>query len=212
MESRIEDLGALEFPTFQGVRVMMLPFRLEDPAGTIPSFAESWRRAAAALVEMGPVREGVAYLTVDEAVVPAGQTHRRPGLHVDGIGPDGKAGGWSKGGYGYNGMLTAASAVGCRGWRGMFQGTPKPNGDCAHMAGECPADAAVVFQPGRVYLCSPLAVHEALPMKKTTARQFVRLSMPSDAPWYEGYTRNPLGIEPTGPIHAPRTEFMRYRA
>jgi hypothetical protein len=64
--------------------------------------------------------------------------------------------------------------------------------------------------PGVAYWCGPLTVHEALPMRQETARQFVRLSGPSDAPWHEGYTVNPLGIRPTGPI-APRRpdRYMR---
>jgi hypothetical protein len=61
-----------------------------------------------------------------------------------------------------------------------------------------------------VYWCNPTAVHESIPMVADVARQFVRLSMPSMAPWHEGYTRNPLGVEPTGPIHPWRAEFMAY--
>jgi hypothetical protein len=51
----------------------------------------------------------------------------------------------------------------------------------------------------------------AIPMRHDRKRSLVRLSMPSDCPWYEGYTRNPLGVEPTGPVHPARTEFMAYR-
>lgn len=64
---------------------------------------------------------------------------------------------------------------------------------------------------GVVYGCGALTVHKSIPMVKDTPRQFVRLSMPSDAPWYEGYTVNPLGVKPTGPIH-DRRAFMDYRA
>lgn len=37
-------------------------------------------------------------------------------------------------------------------------------------------------------------------MKEDCERTFVRLSMPNDAPWYNGYTKNPKGIKPTGVI------------
>ncbi len=66
------------------------------------------------------------------------------------------------------------------------------------------------MQPNTLYWCSPLCVHESLMTRHPAARQFVRVSMPSDAPWHEGYTPNPLGILPTGPIHGPR-KGMRYR-
>ncbi len=66
--------------------------------------------------------------------------------------------------------------------------------------------------PNRVYHCGPLTVHESLPVWQTVPRQFIRISMPSDAPWYEGYTENPLGIKPTGPIHPRREKQMGYRS
>ncbi len=62
-----------------------------------------------------------------------------------------------------------------------------------------------------VFWCGPLAVHESIPMTQDCARQFVRVSMPNDAPWYDGYTVNPVGVKPTGPIHESRDEFMRFR-
>jgi len=67
------------------------------------------------------------------------------------------------------------------------------------------------MQPNIVYWCSQMAVHEALPMTKLTKRQFCRISANSKAPWYEGYTENPLGIKPDGPIHPRRAEYMNYR-
>ncbi len=58
-----------------------------------------------------------------------------------------------------------------------------------------------------VYWMHGLCVHESVPQYKTVPRQFVRLSLPSRAPWFEGYTENPYGVMPTGPI-LPRREFM----
>jgi hypothetical protein len=214
MLSEVERVGSIVFPDFSGVRIMMMPFRIEDPFGTLPDAIALWRPVVSDLCRMSPAVRGVAYVTIDEALVPAGRTHRRPGLHVDGIGPDGRTGAWGGGGGGWcaKGMLVAASHVGCRAWAQSFRGHAGPNGDCAHLRDECDATREVVMEAGEVYRCGPTAVHESLPMTADTRRQFVRLSMPSDAPWYEGYTRNPLGIEPTGPIHPSRAEFMAYRA
>lgn len=213
MISKIERFGAIQFPAFSGIRIMMMPFLLED-LDTLPAMLDSWAFAVADLCRMSSVKRGVAYLTIDEAAVSAGMTHRRPGLHVDGIGEDGGCGAWGGGGGGYaaNGMLVAASHLGCRGWAQEFSVDAGPNGDCEQLRAELDPVAEVQMLAGNVYWCNPTAVHESISMMDDVERQFVRLSMPSMAPWHEGYTRNPLGIEPTGPIHGPRSEFMAYRS
>ena len=207
--SEVRRVGEVSLPTYSGVRVMMLPVRMDDPK-TVPM--PQWRDAFARIVSLAPVKAGVGYLTIDEAYVSEGETHRRPGLHVDGIGPDGREAGWGGGGkYGSSGMLLASNVVGCVGWHQNVAGYPGPNGDCEPLRTKLDPKRALVMQPGGVYFCGPLGVHEGLPMRHGSLRTLVRLSMPNDCPWYEGYTRNPLGVEPTGPIHAKRVEFMRYR-
>lgn len=210
--SEIRCVGHVKFPEYSGLRVMMMPFRLDD-LGTVPESMAQWRRPLKTLRAYSRAKDGVAYLTIDEAFVPAGETHRRPGLHVDGIGPDGREAAWGGGGgYGAQGMLLASSVMGCVGWNQSVLGYPGPNGDCAHLASALKPSCAVTMNAGGVYLCSPLAVHQPLAMRADTRRQFVRLSMPNDCPWYEGYTENPTGVKPTGPIHPRREEFMAYRA
>lgn len=207
MKSEILDLGPVTFPTFSGLRVMMMPFKLHDPQTLPPAY----RYLVVSMVDRAPT-VGVGYLTIDEAFVQAGTTHRRPGLHVDGVGPDGKAGGWGGGGgWSKNGMLTAANVTGARGYVGEYEREPGPNGDCAHLVEACKGLRAVDFEGEHVYWCNGYALHEALPMVRATRRQFVRISMPSDAPWYEGYTPSPYGVRPTGPVHRERTAFMDFR-
>jgi hypothetical protein len=106
-------------------------------------------------------------------------------------------------------MLVAASVEGCRGFAQSFDGQPGANGDCSHLADQCLAPMSML--PNRVYWCSPLAVHESTAMDRHTRRQFVRLSMPSNAPWHEGYTPSQYGVLPTGPIHGVR-QGMSFRA
>ncbi len=212
MNSEIKRVGSLVFPTFSGVRIMMMPFHIHDPARTLPDSLAAWRAAVEALCSRASRARGVAYLTIDEAIVLAGETHRRPGLHVDGIGPNGERAAWGGGGgWGARGMLVAASHVGCRGWAQTFCGEARANGDCEHLRSECDPAKEVTMHAGEIYWCGPTAVHESLPMTADTRRQFVRLSMPSDAPWYDGYTKNPLGIDPAGPIHAARSAYMAHR-
>lgn len=209
--STLEDLGPVALPAYTGVRVMMQPFRLEDVRGTLPNLPQ-WHAAVESLVARSTVKAGVGYLTVDEAHVRAGETHRRPGAHVDGVGPDGLPGGWGGGGpWGGCGMVVAASVEGCRAWAQDFDGEPGEDGDCAHLLSQARPEACVTMRAGRAYWCGPLTVHEGLLMREDVCRQFVRVSMPSTAPWFEGYTPSPVGVRPTGPV-LPRRRGMDYRA
>lgn len=198
------------FPEFTGTRVMMMPFRVDDPHGTLPHYLQGYAALVAELAPWAP--SGVGYLTVDECGVRIGDTHRRPGLHVDGVGEDGLGAGAYGGGGGYaaHGMVVAASVEACRGWVQSFDGTPGPDGDCSHLESQLNPDREVRFKANRAYWCGALAVHESLPVAATCRRQFLRVSMPSSAPWHEGYTPNPLGILPAGRI-LPRRQQMGFR-
>jgi hypothetical protein len=207
--SSLQPIDVVTLPEYAGIRVMMMPFHTHDVRGSLPPDLARWAPVVERMATLSP--DGIGYLTIDEAIVRAGETHRRPGLHVDGVGPDGSAGGWGGGGYAHSGMTMVSSHVGCRAYGQAFHGKPAGDGDCAHLASELDAKRAVDLRPGIIYLCSPMTVHEALPMTADTRRQFCRVSFPSSAPWYEGYTENPLGIRPAGPVHPRRVEQMGYR-
>lgn len=211
-KSELKNLGVVQLPIFTGTRIMMMPFLLEDVV-SIPGEHAQWRGFVASILQKsGAPKVGTAYLTIDESLVEGGETQRRPGLHVDGIGPEGKEGGWGGGGgWGTNGMIVAASVAGCNVYAGNFNGYPGANGDCSHLKDECNTKERILLDSNQAYWLGPMTVHEVFPMEKTTERQFVRISMPSTAPWYEGYTENRNGIKPTGPIHPARTQFMQFR-
>lgn len=207
-ESKFEVHGSIYLPEWSGVRVMMLPIEL-GKIDSLPDSLKQWKPTMVKMFELAPNKFGIGYLTIDEKIVPAGDTHRRSGLHVDGV-FNGSSGGWGGGGgggWGSNGMLTVASHVGCRAWNQTFIGWPGKDGECDHLADQC--GTPTVFKAGVVYQLDGLCVHESLEQKENVPRQFVRLSMPSTAPWFEGYTENPKGVKPTGPI-LPRRKFMDY--
>ena len=210
-ESRAQRVGHLSFPKFSGLRIMHMPFSTRHVRQSLNGIAEQYFDIVNTLVVWGAYKQAdVAYVTIDEAVVEKGTNHRRPGLHVDGVGPDGRAGGWGGGGgWGANGMMTVSSSAGCVAYDLDVKGWPKANGDCEHLRDQM--GEGRVLMPGDVYWFSPLTVHESIPAQETGPRQFVRVSAPSRCPWYEGYTRNPNGVQPMGPIHPARTEFMEYR-
>lgn len=210
-ESIFQEIKEVELPEFTGLRIMMLPVIIGD-IESIPEFVENYKELFRNLCKMADSSlEGqVGYLTVDEKVVEPQKTHRRQGLHVDGVyqgGVGGWGGGHSGGSWGSvgNGMLTISNPAGCRAWNKTFTGWPK--GECDHLIDQCSEDEAVLFKPNMVYWVDGLCVHESMPQITQVNRQFVRLSLPSEGPWFEGYTENPLGIKPTGKI-LPRRIFL----
>lgn len=202
-------LGEIDLPAFTGLRIMMLPVVIGD-ADSLPLDYADWRDAFAQLSSFAPEHTGeVGYLTIDEAHVAAGDTHRRPGLHVDG------SGGWAGGGGSWGGgdavgggtgtgMIAVCSRDGARIWSGTFAGRPDPDGGCEHLRSQL--GPAWEMSPGIAYWCSPLCVHEAVAARESGPRTFVRLSLPSRAPWFHGYTKSPK-VKPTGPILPSRAEM-----
>ncbi|CAG4900458.1 hypothetical protein [Paraburkholderia saeva] len=186
---------------------MMMPLIIGD-LDSVPDRLEHWNAALHSLFDISTHHGQVGYLTIDEKHVLPKSTHRRAGLHVDGV-FQGQSGGWGGGGWGSvgNGMLTVSSHVGCRAWNQSFDGLPGNDGECDHLAAQCSPDTETLFKANTVYWVDGLCVHESIPMHSPTKRQFVRLSMPSNAPWFDGYTVNEKGIAPTGRI-LPRRQFM----
>lgn len=184
---------------------MMLPFMLQDlDTVPFPQYRELVSRMRKRLCVRPYPDSGVAYLTIDEAALKAGEFHRRPGLHVDGAGGwGGGGGGWGKGGF-----LVASNLVGCRVWVGTWQGTPSASGEVPRQV--FPEHEMDFLRPNFSYLLGPMTVHESTPMVRDCKRQFIRISLPNNCPWYEGYTESPYGIKPTGPI-LPRRKEMDFR-
>jgi hypothetical protein len=215
-ESKCEPHAIIDLPGFTGIRIMMMPVIIGDMS-SMPSTLKDYENAIAQMFEVDKSRVGmknagkVGYLTIDEKKVKAATSHRREGKHVDGIyqGESGAWGGGSGGSWGSRGtgMITVSNIVGCRAWNQSFSGWPEYEGECDHLAEQIRDDAEVIFEPMRAYWLDGLCVHESIPQHVDTYRQFVRLSLPSLGPWFEGYTENPLGVLPTGPI-LPRRKFM----
>jgi hypothetical protein len=214
MNSVIEILDEVKLPEFKGIRILMMPIHLHDIDNSLPSNLDHWKPTLKKMVEMAPCKSGTAYLTIDECEVQKGDTHRRPGLHVDGWKDDSNAGGWGGGGgWGAQGlgMLIVSSHLGSRGWNQSYLGEPKKFGDCEHLRNQFLTKHAHNFLPNRVYRLDGLTVHESIPLETDCKRQFVRLSMPSEADWNISNTPNPLGIQPEGALVEPRPdEFTKY--
>lgn len=146
---------------------------------------EDYLEPVSALCKAAGALSGIAHMTVDEKIIAAGATQRKPRPHVDGQfvpllnrWSHGPGGGWNH--YCNNvplarmPIIVAASVAGCRVWRGAFNGHPKDDGDCSHIelgAGEIvPADTG--------YLLTPDCIHESLPFDRPTQRTFLRIALP----------------------------------
>lgn len=202
---KIWQSSPIKFPEFSGERIMMMPVILGDLRG-VPSQYCDLVEALYSATESRHLGM-IGYLTIDEQELILGQTLRRSGLHVDGY-YHGRCGAWGGGGsWGSvgNGMLTVSNTGHCRAFLGQIDGTPGDEGECDHLI---MPNQGEVFLPGQIYWLDGACAHESLPVEESTKRQFVRLSMPSNGPWFEGYTVNPFGIKPSSEILPSRTFFM----
>ncbi len=71
-------------------------------------------------------------------------------------------------------VIVASSAIGCRAWRGLFDGEPASDGDLSHLA--LPAGEVLPANTG--YLLSPDCVHESMIQPSAIARTFLRIALP----------------------------------
>lgn len=195
------------FPSFSGLRIMMMPFHAHDVTGSLPDFALQYKPLIEAMIAKAPAhvvfpKEATAYLTIDEMHLSPGMIQRKPSLHVDGMYQGEIAGAWG-GGWGScgNGMLLTSNTNDlCKMWTGTFKGVPINDGECEHLRQELESKEMYSFQAGDVIWADGLLVHESYPAVQEVNRQFVRVSLPNNAPWFVGYTENPLGIQACGKI------------
>jgi hypothetical protein len=80
MKSIVQERGSVAFPQHTGERIYMREFRKSDG---LPFDLERWQPTVDSMLD-GIDTDGPIYLMVDQGVVRAGHTHRRPGLHIDG--------------------------------------------------------------------------------------------------------------------------------
>lgn len=160
---------------------------------------EDYLEPVLALCRAAGATQGIAHMTVDEKVVRAGMSQRRPKPHVDGCFMPGKPhpyvkdaiGNWSgpvgpgwlhycndiqRGPVARMAVIVAASVEGCRAWRGTFDGEPKEDGDLQHIADQLGTGEVLPANVG--YLLSPDCVHESMLMECDTKRTFLRIALP----------------------------------
>jgi hypothetical protein len=201
-----------KFPEFSGIRVMMMPFYTHN-LDSVPESLNKYKPLIKKMLDNKPAHiqswdENTAYLTIDEGFVKAGVIQRKSGLHVDGMYNNTLAGAWGGGGgdgggWGSctNGMLLCSNTSDlCVMYTGHVEGVPINDGDCEHLKDQLSNLQSYSLQAGDVVWADGLMLHESLPAKHDVNRQFIRISLPNNSPWFEGYTENPLGVKPSGKI------------
>lgn len=184
-KSIVSAAGAIQFPAFTGAYLYMYELDVANPC-LPPEFAE-WVGATAAVVQAARnvgLTEGVAFLTIEQKSVKAGETPRRKGRHIDGNHLMGWGGGWvteleeyAQRGCDTGGFVMAASHSSCDVWEGEWEGRAGDGGDCDHI------DVSKMkhgrMQANVIYVGNH-ALHESVPADQDMDRSFIRLTLPHD--------------------------------
>lgn len=172
---------------YAGRQKYMHTFDLARPV-MAPGF-EDYDEAVWTLCAAAGAFEGEAHMTVDEKVIPAGMSQRRPRPHVDGcFMPTAMRWGGGPGGPGWlhycndvggeharrMSVIVASNVSGCRAWRGQFDGKPAVDGDLSHLT----LPEGEVLPPNAGFLLSPDCVHESMIFDRPTRRTFLRIALP----------------------------------
>lgn len=172
---------------YQGRQSYMHSFDLSAP--TMQKGFEDYLVPVTLLCKAAGAAIGMAYMTVDEKIVAADASQRRPGPHIDGcFMPD--RGNWGQDDRGrwlhycndvpFKRMpiIVAASVAGCRAFNGIFDGKPTGTGDLSHIAVKLGEGEILPANVG--YLLSPDCVHESMRFSEPTRRTFLRIALPTD--------------------------------
>lgn len=178
----------ITFPTFTGVRCLMMPFIQGHPE----SVPEEFRSGYEAILRSTFVKEGdVGYLTIDESRATKGAPHRGArakwgrALHTEaGLQPNTV---YSWGGtttWGDSPDVTLDRSVrvllansvdrSCALWLTEHEDTSS-DGDIGYASEQYPLSEAVLMRAGEVHEIGILTPHESLPVARDVDRQFLRI-------------------------------------
>mmetsp|Transcript_6900 Transcript_6900/g.13385 ORF Transcript_6900/g.13385 Transcript_6900/m.13385 type:complete len:470 (-) Transcript_6900:248-1657(-) len=209
-----------EWPKPSGIKVNMMPFRIGDPSSLPLELRKYWpvlQSMNASLtssprprreLSANPPPPAVAYLTVDEGEVPAGESQRRPGLHTEtpgvdigGIGP--AMGfdyhpwgmGWVNSREPVGGIYMASNVSGSTLMYDVEVREDKVgeigDGDVGWLRSGM--GEGVLSEAGAVYWMNDRVPHESMPLEGGGARQYVRVVLGAISVWFEEHsTKNPL--------------------
>lgn len=196
INSMCRNMGTIALP-FEEVEKSMIPFELKDLSGLPEKYVNTVKEMLKDIKD----RAGLAFLTVHGKVLKKGDTHRRPGAHIDGNyvnhvpGEDfisfgtGGGNGWKVGDDGitlteeehntsYNndkgGIILATSEESSECWIGEFEGVPDLGGDCTHID----LGKSEPMKANTIYYGNNRFIHNSLPASKDMKRIMYRITLP----------------------------------
>lgn len=198
-----QQVAKIEFPTFSGVRCLMMPYIQGDPTSVPAEYASYADILSNVFIDKGDV----GFLTIDESYAKLGVPHRGTrattdrAIHTEAGRRPGKIYAWGGGGWGKSHMVTLDRDVqillannvdeSCALWDAEHEET-SIDGDLGHVAHTYPYANARVMKAGEVHQIGILTPHESLPMIADADRQFLRI-LSSGVHGREPYfTVNPL--------------------
>ena len=196
---------------YAGRQYYMHGFDLSKP--TVPKGFEDYLQTVKELCEAAGAYIGKAFLTVDEKVIPAGMSQRKPGPHVDGCFME-HMNSWGGGGSGWSAsptpgwvatpswnhtcnavpfarmpVIVASDVALCKAWEGVFDATPTSghptlfDGDLSHVE----LGEGTILPANVGYLLSPDCIHESMKVDVDTRRTFIRIALPTTFDYQESY-------------------------
>lgn len=176
--SNLQQRGVVKFPEFTGERIYMREFTKHNG---LPNDLKRWQETVDAMLD-GVEADGPIFLMVDQSPVVASSTHRRGGLHIDGVWkPEIQAHGGTIPKHIHDcneseSIILASDVLGCAAYIGSFEGQPGPGGDCSHI--DTAGLIRVDMEPGRVWAGDTLTMlHESIPVARDCLRTVVRLNV-----------------------------------
>lgn len=217
----------IRFPIPNDININMMPFEIYNPYNTLPVYLRNYLFIINGCMQdvNRSYQDRIAYLTIQEGLVPVGQSQRRSGLHIE------RPSGVILNSSDKKDTLYAARTFGA----GYYSDVPIDGIYMAStVANSCKVWPALITNPEEVadfhggieplrdYLGEGYALaanelcwltdrtpHESLPLSAPTDdqtathvyRQFFRLVVGPLSVWYSKInTPNPLGIQPNAPI------------
>lgn len=196
-------IGNIEFPKFNGIRCLMMPYIQGDSCSIPVEY-----RVYADILQSVFIKKGdIGYLTIDESVAVAGKPHRGTrakyarALHTEAGRMPGKIYAWGGGGWASNHLVTLDADVeillannlddSCALWDAVHEDTSL-DGDIGHAAEQYPYSDAVMMRAGDVHKIGILTPHESLSVAANVNRQFLRIVSDGVHGREPYFTRNPL--------------------
>jgi hypothetical protein len=222
---------AVAFPEPTGIKVNMLPFDYWDIKGTLPDYLAGykdliWQCPVLAQPSEGGVLKKIVYLSVHESLVRAGETHRRPGLHIERpacvsarviphdttYGSEYHSACWGLGfsdenGHPVDGIYMASNVDdSCEVWPALIDDPAEvtdDHGSVEHMRSYMLRSGVrpIKLKANSLTWITDRTPHESLPIKSSVYRQWFRLVVGPISVWHSKHNSwNPLGVQPDAPI------------